>query len=128
MSQAFLGGELDWFAVDELGAIALFATDGQGFVPDCVQEFRVMHETVSNSIEYPNWGSAAIWDDAAVLGLYVFDWQVPAGRYVLAATPTNEIDAQIRLMVSRITDLPKCARNFSTLKQVTDVNDFAPIA
>ena len=63
-----------------------------------------------------------------MLGLYVFDWQVPAGRYVRVATPTNEIDAQIRLMVSRITDLPKCARNFSTLKQVTDVNDFAPIA
>lgn len=123
-SQAFLGGELDWFAVDELGAIALFATGGKGFVPDCVTEFRVMHETVSNSIEYPNWGTDAIWDDVAVLGLYVFDWQMPAGPYVLAASPTNELDTQIQLMVNRITDLPRCTCSFAAVDTVTDVSKF----
>ncbi len=124
-SQAFLGGEMDWFAVDDLGAIALFATAGKGFVPECVIEFRVMHETVSNSIEYPNWGTEAIWDDVAVLGLYVFDWNLPAGPYQLAASPTSEIDSQIQLMVNRITDLPRCAGSFAAMAEVTDVSKFA---
>lgn len=124
MTKTFLGAELDWFAIDETGAIALFATAGAGFITDSVDEFRVMHETVANSIEYPNWGSEAIWDDAAVLGLYVYDWEMPDGPYVCAASPSNSIDAQIALMVGRITDLPVYAGRFATTRQIADGGDF----
>lgn len=124
MSKAFLGGELDWFAVDETGAIALFATAGEGFVTDSVLEYRAMHETIANSIEYPNWGTEAIWEDAAALGLYVFDWMSPAGPYALAASPAGEIDTQIRLMVGRVTKLPRFAGAFASTEQIADASHF----
>ncbi len=124
MSKAFLGGELDWFAVDETGAIALFATAGEGFVTDSVAEFRVMHETIANSIEYPNWGTEAIWEDAAALGLYVYDWMSPDGPYALVASPTTEIDTQIRLMVGRVTKLPRYGGRFSSTEQIPDADKF----
>jgi hypothetical protein len=124
MSKPFLGAELDWFAVDKLGSMALFATAGSGFVADSVDEFRVMHETVANSIEYPNWGSDQIWDDAAALGLYVFDWQMPNGPYLRAASPSKPVDAQIQLMVNRITDLPTYIGSFASTQKIANAGDF----
>lgn len=124
MSKVYLGAELDWFAVDQTGAVAMFATAGAGFATDSVQEFRVMHETVGNGIEYPNWGTDAIWDDAAKLGLYVFDWTMPDGPYIQAASPSGEIDAQIQIMVKRITHLPRYQGTFSSTEQISDATLF----
>lgn len=116
--------ELDWFAVDETGAMGLFATAGEGFITDAVIEYRVMHETVANSIEYPNWGTEAIWDDAAVLGLYVYDWSASDAAYLRAATPTHDVDEQIQLMVSRITDLPMYKGAFSATEKIGALDTF----
>lgn len=125
MSTINLNQEFDWFATDAQGAIALFATAGHGFVPPAVVEFHVMHETVAGGIEYPSWGTGAIWDDAAQLGLFVFDWADPSGPYQRVATPTQAPDPALRAMIQRITNVPITKRPLSDLLQVASLQDFS---
>lgn len=126
MSIVNLQEDFDWFAVDADGAVALFATGGQGFVPPTVVEFHVMHETVAGSIEYPNWGTDQIWNDAANLGLYVFDWSPSGGAYQRVASPKTVGDDTLPSMIKRITNLPVLKTCFADLAQITELNQFEP--
>lgn len=121
-----LGEDFDWFAIDPEGAVALFATAGQGFVPPLVVEFHVMHETVAGGIEYPNWGTDEIWNDAAKLGLYVFDWALPDGPYELVSAPQGDIDTALQSMITRITNVPVLRQPLSQLKRIDSVAAFEP--
>ncbi|MGI9327458.1 MAG: hypothetical protein ACR2PZ_19725 [Pseudomonadales bacterium] len=126
MSIVNLQEDFDWFAVDANGAVALFATAGQGFVPPTVVEFHVMHETVAGSIVYPNWGTDQIWNDAANLGLYVFDWSLPDGPYQRVASPEGVSDDTLPSMIKRITHLPVLKTSFADHTQITQLDQFAP--
>ncbi len=124
MSIVNLREDFDWFATDPSGNVALFATAGQGFVPPTVVEFHVMHETVAGSIEYPHWGTDQIWDDAAALGLYVYDWVEPSGPYRQVAQPRGTKDNTLPAMIKRITNLPVLVQPFSAVAEVLDLNQF----
>lgn len=101
------GGEFDWFARDKNGNFALFATAGGGFVPDKALSLAVTFESISNSIDAPNWGAFNVWNDYADLGLYVFDWQLPEGPYVRVHSPTGSGSGSVLDRLAGIGTLPK---------------------
>lgn len=124
MSNPEVGADFDWFAVDASGAYALLASGGPGFLPPAVIEYQVMHETVAGSIEYPHWGTDAIWQDVAALGLYVYDWSTHDGAYVRVAKPEATIDVTFANMIARITDLPELVGSFQSSERISQALEF----
>lgn len=124
MSNPDAGADFDWFAVDASGAYALLASGGPGFLPPSVLEYRVMHETVAGGIEYPHWGTDAIWQDVAALGLYVYDWSIEDNAYLRVAQPVPEADATFANMIARITDLPELVGNFQSSERIRQALEF----
>ena len=124
MSNPDAGADFDWFAVDASGAYALLASGGPGFLPPSVLEYRVMHETVAGGIEYPHWGTDAIWQDVAALGLYVYDWSIEDNAYLRVAQPVPEADATFANMITRITDLPELVGNFQSSERIRQALEF----
>ena len=70
----FAGTEFDWFAVDQDGNFALFATAGKGPVPDQVLHSPEPHDELAKSIAVVGWGSSEVWSSYARVGLFVYDW------------------------------------------------------
>ena len=101
------GGEFDWFAKDEDGNFALFATAGEGFVPDKALSLADTFESISDSIDAPNWGASNIWNDYANLGLYVFDWRLPGGPYIRVRCPTGSESGAVLDRLTGIDTMPK---------------------
>ncbi|MFK7912510.1 MAG: hypothetical protein AB8B93_01235 [Pseudomonadales bacterium] len=118
------GADFDWFAVDANGAFALLASGGPGFLPPSVLEYRVMHETVAGGIEYPHWGTDAIWQDVAAMGLYVYDWSVADAAYVRVAEPAPVADQTFADMIKRITDLPELVGTFQSSERIAQALEF----
>lgn len=126
MSTLNLTSDFDWFARDAGGALALFSTGGAGFLPEAVTEFHVMHATVAGGIEYPHWGTEQLWDDVAVLGLYVYDWAVDARHYARAAQPQGAAEPAFADMIGRIEALPELRGTFASLTQISTLDAFLP--
>ena len=124
MSHLDPDSDFDWFAVDDNGALALLASGGPGFLPPAVVEYHVMHATVAGAIEYPSWGTDAIWQDVANLGLYVYDWSVPDEAYIRVAQPSSPSDAAFAAMIQRITDLPALVGTFQTSARIAQALAF----
>jgi hypothetical protein len=101
------GGEFDWFAADRSGNTALFSTPGSGFVPQAVVDGHADHERIANSFPTPHWGSTKVWDDFAVLGLFVYDWAGPEGPYRRVRVPHGKMADELR---SRLTGLASMLR------------------
>ena len=62
--------DFDWFAVDETGQVAVFATAGSGPVPAEVSAKPSPHDAFGDQIEMTGWGTIAVWDSYAKLGLF----------------------------------------------------------
>ena len=101
------GGEFDWFAKDEDGNFALFATAGEGFVPDKALSLADTFESISNSIDAPNLGSSNVWNDYADMGLYVFDWRLPGGPYIRVRCPAGSGSGAVLDRLAGIDTMPK---------------------
>ena len=99
------GGEFDWFAKDIEGNIGLFATAGEGTVPDIVVSNYEEHSKIIESIESPNWGSEDVWSDYASMGLYVYDWSLPGGPYKLMKSPTSEMSRKLQSQIKSLSSL-----------------------
>ena len=112
------GIEFDWFATDSEGNLALFATAGEGFLPEGVAENHEMHSAVSESLPAPRVGTAEVWLDYAEAGFYVFDWALPGGPYELRASPTCELKSAVRQQVLAVTNMPRFSGSFSSTKKV----------
>lgn len=108
------GKEFDWFAVDSEGNVAIFATAGEGFMPESVVEFYTQHESVSESIDTPNTGTAEVWGDYAAQGLYVFDWDLPGVPYIRQASPIGAMNQKLKSKIHAIIKLPHFSGSFST--------------
>ncbi|MBL8519262.1 MAG: hypothetical protein JNK75_01200 [Betaproteobacteria bacterium] len=118
---AIQGIEFDWFASDRSGNIALFSTAGAGFVPEGVISSREEHQSISDSFETPHWGSENIWDDYAQLGIFVFDWALNGGPYMLARAPTKTISEQLSAKLRSISFLPKLKVDFQSCTSISKV-------
>jgi hypothetical protein len=112
------GIEFDWFAIDGDGNVALFATAGEGFLPESVAENHEMHSAIAESLPAPRVGTAEVWLDYAGVGLYVFDWALPGGPYEMRASPTAELHAAIRKRVLAVTQVPRFNGSFSNTAEV----------
>lgn len=82
------GVEFDWFAIDQDGSVALFATAGFGPVPASVLAASEAHDAVGESIVITGFGTYEVWQSYAQAGLYVFDWSDSEGSYVRVSEPS----------------------------------------
>ena len=112
------GIEFDWFAADSEGNLALFATAGEGFLPNGVAENHEMHSVISGSLPAPRAGTTEVWLDYADAGFYVFDWALPGGPYELRASPTRELERAIRQQVLAMTNMPRFSGSFPSTTKV----------
>ena len=115
------GGEFDWFAQDNEGNIALFATAGAGNIPKPVIECYKEHELISEILESPNWGSSEVWMDYAALGFFVYDWKLNNGPYIKKCDPASKMDNELRTKILAIKDLPKLQLRFLEISEIHDV-------
>lgn len=115
------GNEFDWFAVDAKGQVALFATAGAGFIPDAVLASHAEHECITDNIESPNWGTKAVWDDYAKLGLYVFDWDGRA--YQRKRVPSGTAKENLLATIQGIKNLPTVSVTFEMLETINRGED-----
>lgn len=112
MLSELIGMEFDWFATDSYGNLALFATAGEGFVPEPVAENHAVHASLSDSLPAPRTGTSDVWKDYAELGLYVFDWDLPGGPYKLQASPSCAIGNDLKARILAIRALPRLNGQF----------------
>jgi len=109
------GIDLDWFAKDCSGNVALFATAGEGFIPQHVLSTHELHEQVSQAFVTPNWGSKLVWSDYANAGLYVYDWS--GNSYKLVAVPNKASATPVQSLAHEA--LPKFAFTFALTPSIT---------
>lgn len=113
-----LGGrEFDWFAIDSEGNIGMFATGGHGKIPEQVIADYKSHDRVSEAVDSPNWGSENVWDDFAALGLYVFDWDLLDGPYIIQRVPQSSMPDHLLKKILEIPSLVKLNVNFSEIHE-----------
>lgn len=90
-------GVVDWSA--------LWAGDGP--VPAVVLANFREHDGISESLPPPtHWGSEQIWDDYAVIGLYVYDWS-HGGTYRRKRIPAKEMTEALRSRLGSLSSLPR---------------------
>ena len=122
MYDELLGQDFGWFALDNTGQIAIFFTAGQGIIPHLIGNEYISHQLISEEFELPNWGSLNVWDDYAVYGLYVYDWQLQAGSYCRERTPLATTNAELKSRITTIKSLPLFDLNFGSTPLVDVVN------
>jgi len=83
------GLEFDWYAVDDAGSLAVFATGLSGPVPPLVRSSAHEHHAISDSIEMFGWGTPEVWKSYSRLGLFAYDWHETNDCFVRVAAPTN---------------------------------------
>ena len=105
-------------AYDSEGNVSLFATAGEGFIPDPVIERLAKHEAHSESLLSPHVGSASVWNDYASQGLFVYDWSLPGGPYERRAIPTATMAMPLRKKVLEIGNLPTVFGSFIELHKI----------
>lgn len=85
------GREFDWFSIDQDGRYAVFATAGYGIVPETVRANVAAYDAIGTLIEVTGWGSSAVWQSFARVGLYAYDWSNMQGCYVRVALPEGAL-------------------------------------
>ena len=116
-STAIEGREFDWFARDQAGALAVFATAGSGPVPPSVLRCTAAHDAVGDAIPVSGWGSTQVWQSYAAAGLYAYDWDGTDHLYRKVAAPVDALLPEIAAFVAEMS-LPICAARFSKSLEV----------
>ena len=112
-----VGMEFDWFAVDQDGNFALFATAGAGPVPDQVFDRLDQHGELAKDIAIVGWGTSKVWDSFAQVGLFVYDWHDALKAYVRVAEPTQQLRLPFAARL-RSSNLPRLAVSFPFEREV----------
>ncbi|NUO74794.1 MAG: hypothetical protein HOQ32_02150 [Lysobacter sp.] len=89
------GREFDWFSIDQDGRYALFATAGYGIAPEVARVNAATYDAIGEFIPVTGWGSDAVWQSYARVGLYAYDWSVMQGCYVRVALPEVVLPPQL---------------------------------
>lgn len=90
------GREFDWFARDSSGALAILATAGSGDVPSSVLEELEFHDATNELIPVSGWGSPAVWESYAAVGLFAYDWHAASRTYRRVTSPCGPMLASLR--------------------------------
>lgn len=104
--ESVVGRGFDWFAIDSVGDVALFATAGFGFIPSSILATLSKHAEVAHSIPTPNIGSLTVWDDISEQGLHVYDWQPNGGPYKRLRRKSVDLEKQLADSIKVLPVLP----------------------
>lgn len=94
------GTEFDWFALDESGAAAVFATAGVGPVPSQVRAAAEDHDAIGDQITVTGWGTTAVWESYARLGLFAYDWDHQRHCYSRVAQPEQAVNERLSALLA----------------------------
>lgn len=107
------GMEFDWFATDELGQFALFATAGAGPLPQLVLASIAAHDAIGEEVEISGWGTNDVWQSYSRAGLYAYDWSSTKGRYLRVAEPCASLKSDLGARLSACPSIPTLQVSFS---------------
>jgi hypothetical protein len=107
------GFEFDWFAIDQDGHCALFAAGGSGIAPVSAINEMSAHDAVGEGIEVSLFGSPAVWQSYARVGLFAFDWSGTQGAYIRVAEPTRSPSSRLTAAIGAIPNVHRFSLSFS---------------
>lgn len=105
------GTEFDWFALDEAGEVAVFATAGFGPVPTQVRTASEDHDAIGDRITVTGWGTPDVWDSYARVGLFAYDWDDSLHCYSRVRQPSQPISEGLSVPLAAMA-LPRLALSF----------------
>jgi hypothetical protein len=105
------GTEFDWFAFDDAGDVAVFATAGFGPVPAQVRTVSEDHDAIGDRVTVTGWGTPTVWDSCARVGLFVYDWDDQRRCYSRVGQPRQPINKDLSVPLAAIA-LPRLALSF----------------
>jgi hypothetical protein len=109
------GREFDWFAIDQDGHLALFATGGCGPIPEHVRVASELHDAMSDTLSVTGWGTDAVWQSYSRIGLFAYDWSVQQNCYVQVAKPIAPPSLELQVRVRSCSSLAKLDVSFQDL-------------
>ena len=112
------GTDFDWFGVDDAGQIAVFATAGCGPVPAQVRAEAELHDAVGDQIALAGWGTSAVWDSYAKVGLFAYDWDDQRHCYLRVAQPTQPVSEGLSVRLTARA-LPHFSLSFRSSSSIT---------
>jgi hypothetical protein len=106
------GIEFDWFCLDRHGRFGIFATGGDGQVPNEVLDCLEVHRRLTDTIEVVNWGTPEVWASYTAVGLYVYDWDVPRQAYARVAEPEGAVPSDLAEAIGGVQVVPRLDADF----------------
>jgi hypothetical protein len=106
------GIEFDWFCFDRHGRLGIFATGGEGQVPNEVLDCSEVHGSLGDSIEVVNGGTPEVWASYTAVGLYVYDWDVRRRAYVRLAKPARSVPSDLAEAIGDAQVIPRLDADF----------------
>jgi len=103
--------EFDWFALDDAGEVAVFATAGLGLVPVQVRAASELHDAMGDRITVTGWGTPTVWDSYTRVGLFVYDWDDQRRCYARVGQPSRPIGKNLSAPLAAMA-LPRLRRSF----------------
>jgi len=107
------GTEFDWFAVDEHGRFALFATAGFGPIPKSVLSAAASHNAIGIGLAVTGWGSNDVWQSYSRAGLFAYNWSALKGCYVRVAEPDAPLTRELEARLAACPGIPRLEVSFS---------------
>jgi hypothetical protein len=101
------GREFDWFATDQQGCLALFATGGCGPIPEHVRNAIEAHDAISRALKVTGWGTDTIWQSYSRAGLFAYDWSAQQSCYVQVAKPSAPLSPELQACASSCSSVAK---------------------
>jgi len=120
------GREFDWFAVDDAGHIAVFATAGSGPVPPLAQCSIQAHNDISDSIEVSGWGTPQVWESYSRVGLFAYDWREATSCYVRVAVPVRPPSAEVARRIRGVSEVVRIAVSFPETSNLESAQVMTP--
>lgn len=116
------GTEFDWFALDDAGEVAVFATAGFGPVPAQVRTASEVHDAMGDRIAVTGWGTPTVWDSYASVGLFAYDWDDESRCYSRVGQPSRPINKDLSAPLAEMA-LPRLSLSFRNSPRIAPSDD-----
>ena len=120
------GREFDWYAVDDAGEVAVFATAGSGPVPPLVRSSVQAHNEISDSLDVSGWGTPQVWESYSKVGLFAYDWHGANGCYVRMAVPEQPSYTELTRRLRAASGLVRLPVRFSETSKLESTQVMTP--
>jgi hypothetical protein len=120
------GREFDWYAVDDVGRIAVFATAGSGPVPPLARSSMQAHNDISDSFVVSAWGTPQVWESYSRVGLFAYDWHTTSDCYVRVAVPEQLPSTELARMFREVAGVVRLSVRFSETSKLESTQIMTP--